>query len=304
LGFSENNTLPPKGQKHTEETRVKMSIAHIGEKNSMYGKKGSFCGRKHTKEARKKMSEIKKGEKHPLFGKHHSAETRQKISLANMGRKRTEDARKKMSIARLGRKITEEWRKKISLGLLGCKRTEETRKKMSNAQLGRKHTEETKRKISLAKKGHKVSEEQRKKLSLANKGQKHTEETCRKIGLANKGLKRTEETRKKISVSRLGKWVGEKNSNWRGGSSRVPYAFEFDNKVKKAVFIRDDYTCQLCGKNHKLSVHHINCDKTDTRFSNLITLCSGCNGRVNFNRDFWTNIFHIEQLFRKNENIK
>jgi hypothetical protein len=94
-----------------------------GEKNGMHGKgflvigkKNPFYGRRHTDETKRiigmksrgrlmsassrlKISMTKrariakglivfhKGEKHPFFGKHHSVETKQKISVANTGRK-------------------------------------------------------------------------------------------------------------------------------------------------------------------------------------------------------------------------
>lgn len=44
-----------KGKKHTEETKLKMSIARKG--------------KKHTEETKKKLSELKVGEKNPNFGK-------------------------------------------------------------------------------------------------------------------------------------------------------------------------------------------------------------------------------------------
>jgi len=54
----------PLGFKHSEETRVKQSVANKGENNPMYGKK-----RKHSEETRAKQSAANKGENNPMFGK-------------------------------------------------------------------------------------------------------------------------------------------------------------------------------------------------------------------------------------------
>lgn len=64
---------------HSDETRKKLSITHIGDKHPMYGKK-------HTLEARLKMSENTKGSKHPLYGKHHTEETKEKIRNSKKGK--------------------------------------------------------------------------------------------------------------------------------------------------------------------------------------------------------------------------
>ena len=60
----------------TEETKRKMSKAHTGEKNHMYGKHPS-------EETKKKISDNHadfRGEKHPLFGKHHTEGSKKKMA--------------------------------------------------------------------------------------------------------------------------------------------------------------------------------------------------------------------------------
>ena len=94
--------------------------------------------------------------------------------------------------------------------------------------------------------------------------------------------------------------MGESNHFWRGGISKLPYSFEFDNNLKEKIRKRDDYTCQLCGtmKNvyyETLGVHHIDYNKKNFSDDNLITLCNLCNSKVNANRDFWEYFFK-EQL--------
>lgn len=67
----------PKGWKHSEETKKKMSEQRKGPKNSFYGKH-------HSDEVKQKMSNDPNrhlcGEKNHFFGKHHTQETRTLIS--------------------------------------------------------------------------------------------------------------------------------------------------------------------------------------------------------------------------------
>lgn len=98
----------------SEETRKKMSLAHLGEKNSMYGirltgDKNGFYGKHHTAETRKKLrdvwtderrqnqSDAMSGENHPFFGKSLSEEHRANIAKASTGRRHTAKARRKIS---------------------------------------------------------------------------------------------------------------------------------------------------------------------------------------------------------------
>lgn len=84
------------------------------------------------------------------------------------------------------------------------------------------------------------------------------------------------------------KWVkGKNNPNWKGGISKLPYSFKFNNELKKEIFKRDNYTCQLCFiyPTNKLTVHHIDYNKQNCKKDNLITLCRSCNSKVNFNRE-------------------
>jgi hypothetical protein len=82
----------------------------------------------------------------------------------------------------------------------------------------------------------------------------------------------------------------EKNPNWHGGVSFEPYTTEFNGKLKKKVRNRDGNRCRLCGSLKRLSIHHINYNKTDCRYENLITLCAKCNSKVNFNRKHWEKV--------------
>lgn len=85
--------------------------------------------------------------------------------------------------------------------------------------------------------------------------------------------------------------IGKLNPNWRGGLSYYPYHYSFNKLLKRNIKIRDNYTCQFCGKysleSNSLDIHHIDYDKSNSNSINLITLCKKCNTKVNFNRIFW-----------------
>jgi group I intron endonuclease len=62
-----------RGTKMTEESKLKMHHAHLGEKNHFFGKT-------HSDETKNKISTAKKGCSGPWAGKNRSEETRKKIS--------------------------------------------------------------------------------------------------------------------------------------------------------------------------------------------------------------------------------
>ena len=75
--------------------------------------------------------------------------------------------------------------------------------------------------------------------------------------------------------------VGENHWNWRGGISDKGYAAEWTNELRETVRRRDNHMCQKCGITQdevdwKLSVHHIDSDKTNNNIDNLITYCIPC----------------------------
>ena len=93
---------------------------------------------------------------------------------------------------------------------------------------------------------------------------------------------------------------GDLNPNWQGGIQNLPYAFEFNNGLKKDIRKCDNYTCQNCGMTeeehiiiigYSLCVHHIDYNKKNCKESNLITLCNQCNVRANYNRKNWKKFY-------------
>lgn len=94
--------------------------------------------------------------------------------------------------------------------------------------------------------------------------------------------------------------AGKNNPNWKGGVCREPYSFEFDEVLKEQIRQRDGYACQLCGMPQdeqithagvKLSVHHIDYDKTNNAASNLVSLCKSCHSKTNYNREYYMRLF-------------
>jgi len=95
------------------------------------------------------------------------------------------------------------------------------------------------------------------------------------------------------------------------------------NIVREKIRIRDNYTCQLCGKfwfrgMRRLDVHHIDCDKDKTKkyddifleHQNMITLCHHCHLLIHYNlnkcQDFflWFKESHENDYITSNGEIK
>jgi hypothetical protein len=84
------------------------------------------------------------------------------------------------------------------------------------------------------------------------------------------------------------------------GKCREPYAFGFTRKLKESIRKRDNHICQLCNKKiihntkeYFLAIHHIDYNKKNCKETNLISLCGGCNSKVNYDRNKWMKYFKI-----------
>ncbi len=120
-----------------------------------------------------------------------------------------------------------------------------------------------------------------------------TDKRVRKNNEVRKGYKHTEKAKRKMSESSS----GEKSGTWKGGLSFKPYDSNFTTNFKKFIRERDNQICLLCNIHREklkkaLAVHHIDYNKQNTCKENCCVLCTGCNTKVNFNREEWTVFFH------------
>ena len=99
-----------------------------------------------------------------LLGMKHSEETRQKMSSAAKGKKKSPEAVEKTRAALKGRKMTDEQKQKMRDAKLGKKRgphSAETKAKMSAARLGIPLSKEAVQKIAEKNRGSKQSQEEK-----------------------------------------------------------------------------------------------------------------------------------------------
>lgn len=187
-------------------------------------KAGNCRGVKHTEETKEKLRNAWSYEKHVTpeiiekrrqarLGYKFSEETKQKIGIANKGKKRTDEQRAVISEYGKGRIP---WNKGKKLGtqsaelvekrvapLRGRPRSEEIKKKISTSRKGIVFSEETKKKMSDSHLGVPLSEECKRKISSVLKGRVCSEEHKRKVGEANRISKNTPESKERMRLA----WV-------------------------------------------------------------------------------------------------
>lgn len=149
-------------------------------------------------------------------------------------------------------------------------------------------SEEGRARISAANKGKLAGEnnpmknpESRKKLSESLKGREIT--WADKISASKTGSVLSEEHKKNIGLGGRGKRTGDKCNFWRGGVAKPNKLLRERADYKEwrnLVFIRDNYTCVLCGTKGGIEAHHI---KSFSQFPELrydvnngMTLCIEC----------------------------
>jgi hypothetical protein len=142
--------------------------------------------------------------------------------------------------------------------------------------------------------------ENRQKLSLSKRGKKRlpfSDEWRRNLGNFYRGKKRP-------NHSQLMK--GELNPNWKGGITCEPYCQVWaDNEYKESIKERDGYKClnPECNRTSiKICIHHIDYNKKNCHPRNLVTICFGCNGKANGNRE-WHQSWYQAIIFRRYKEI-
>ena len=116
-----------------------------------------------------------------------SEETKQKISEAHRGKKRSEESIRKQSATLMGHTHSEETKKKI--GVANSRRiwSDESKEKLRNANIGKVLSKEHKEKIGEGLKGRMPSEKNRAITAQNNRERIWTDEARKKISDANKG---------------------------------------------------------------------------------------------------------------------
>lgn len=147
-------------------------------------------------------------------------------------------------------------------------------------------------KISLKKKGNVVAWNKGKKMSESMK------EKMRQIMLGHIPWNKGKKTGQLVWNKGL---RGERSHSWRGGLSFGEYTPNFNESLKEMIRQRDSHKCQLCScpqmellRNRRLDIHHIDYNKKNNDPKNLITLCNPCNGKVNWNRERWKEVFNAK----------
>jgi hypothetical protein len=110
-------------------------------------------------------------------------------------------------------------------------------------------------------KGKHFSIEHREKIKQANLKIWASEQKRKEHGLKQKGKFVSLKTRIKQRKARKGIYCRERHPNWKGGLSPLHELIRHSDENKKwikDVFIKDNYTCQDCGKaGSYLEAHHI-----------------------------------------------
>lgn len=99
----------------------------------------------------------------------------------------------------------------------------------------------------------------------------------------------SEKTKEKMRIKLKGKFMGENNPAWKGGVVPINILIRNGSETavwRKAVFERDNYTCQDCGDNRggNLNAHHFKsfAEYPELRFDvdNGLTLCEDCHTKI------------------------
>ena len=271
-------------------------------------KNGKYCCCDHYM----KCENVKKNSK----GRKHTKETKLKISLRNKHRKHTKESKEKMRISH--RNISEETRQKMTMAKLGKKRifSDKHKKNLSiskngknNPMYGKNHSKEHKRNQSISqrytindyKKKHNffyIVEEMR--YNPNKPGEKEIQVHCKNHSCLNskeKGGWFTPTSRQIESRIYYLEKVGADQCNFYCSDdcknicpiyqSKGADPFKEDYYIqeeytiwKQTVLEQDDYTCQKCGSKENLNCHHIIPVKIEPMFSldpdNGIVFCEEC----------------------------
>lgn len=107
-------------------------------------------------------------------------------------------------------------------------------------------------------------------------------------------------SRKCMGEWRKKHWQGRGHPQWRGGPDEL-YADDWNDALRDAIRARDGYQCVLCGataeqNGRQLSVHHIDHDKLNSAWANLVTLCDSHHTATNGDQEWW--VYYLPRYSR------
>lgn len=252
-----------KGKHPSAESLKKMRESHLGQVAWNKGKTGVY-----SEETRGKMSLAKKGHVPWIKGKHHTFESRERMSAALKGRFAWNKGKKTGIAPWKGKKRSDETIKKLQKKIKELWNNPQYREKLIRIHKASPSPSEW-------KKGQHVSSK-----TEFKKGHGFSEEALRKMSESHRG---------------------EKSVLWKGGISFEPYSSDWTKALKILIRERDNYTCQICGKQQDkigFDVHHIDYNKKNCNPENLITLCKNCHIKTSQNREKWTKFFRENSAAR------
>jgi len=250
-----------------------------------------------------------KGKNHPNYGKSSWSKGLTKETNASVaqqaaklrGKKKPKGFGKKLSLALKGRVVSEETKEKISKKLALPR--EDRVCKCGCGEMFRckiKSTQKFKNRMHYGKWARDNQIDHFDHATVWNKGL--TKETDIRVRNNGRNISKSLKGNPKLGGFKSGEanpMFGRKgplSPTWAGGTSNLPYPFDFNDELKSLIRERDNHICQLCGRTKEeegknLSVHHIDYIKENLDPSNLITLCNRCNSKVNHGRSNWQKFF-------------
>lgn len=179
---------------------------------------------------RRSKSEALAGESNPMYGKAHTSTARSKISKSLGDTNLDPEVRARRSKAASGE---------------------------NNPMFGRTHTPEVKQQLrealKVTRKSKSFKEAHLEAMNRPEVKSTLSAQAKQRTGTANPffGRRHSTSTKAAISKANQGRFRGSKGSNWQGGKTKLALLIRNSEPAirwRKAVFERDKYTCQSCGK--------------------------------------------------------
>lgn len=236
-----------------------------------YGRLGSIT-KKHLFKEGKLIS--------PFKDKHHTKEAKKKMSLKHKGKGVSIKTEFKKGHISWNNGLTKEKDKRLAKS--GAKHSITMRKLYKEGKL--KSWNKGRPYLQIRGKNHPIF------------GKHWNKKTKQKISQSQKKYYKTHNVWNKNKTTKEDNRIlnNKNHPNWKGGVSFEPYGQEFNDDLKLIIRFRDAFTCQLCKMKENgqaLDIHHINFNKKDSFWNNLIALCHNCHLKTNFNRKYWINYF-------------